>query len=166
VGSEGQTGGPQDKPGIKNEGGLKLAIRCVLVILAVWLLWLGFIVNLHATLQLSVTYIFNWRSWLGGNGLYVLGGFSFGLAAILPRRIRFSLRRALVLGAIPLLWLAHLTLLMPASHFTQQHLHFLFTWPAPEQMLNFEATLGVVAAAWLGLAIAAGFEPGGRRAGE
>ena len=75
-----------------------LAIRALLVILAVWVLWLGFIVNLHATYQLAATFKFSWRSWLGWNGLWVLSGFSFGLAAILPRRIRYSLSRALVLG--------------------------------------------------------------------
>jgi hypothetical protein len=90
VDSGGQTGGPQDKPGIKNEGGLKLAIRGVLVILAVWLLWLGFIVNLHSTIQVAATFEFSWRSWLGWNGLYVLGGMAFGLAAILPRKCLIS----------------------------------------------------------------------------
>jgi hypothetical protein len=158
-------GGQAGRPQIQKERVLTLAIRCVLVILAVWLLWLGFIVNLHATIQLSSTYRFSWRSWLGGNGLYVLGGFSFGLAAMLPRRVRYSLRRALVLGAIPLLWLAHVTLLLPASHFTQQHLHFLMRWPASGQIFEFEVALNVVGAVWLGLAIAAGFEPGGRRTG-
>ncbi len=160
-----ESGDQAGRPQIQKERVLTMAIRGVLVILAVWLLWLGFIVNLHSTIQLAATFEFSWRSWLGWNGLYVLGGMAFGLAAILPRRVRFSMRRALVLGAIPLLWLAHLTLLMPASHFTQQHLHFLFTWPASGRMFDFEATLGAVAAVWLGLAIAAGFQPGGRKAG-
>jgi hypothetical protein len=154
------------RPQIQKERVLTLAIRCVLVILAVWLLWLGFIVSLHSNIQLASTFRFSWRSWVGWNGLYVLGGLSFGLAAMLPRRVRYSLRRALILAAIPIVWLTHVTLLMPGLHFTQQHLHFLVRWPTSGQIFDFEWTLYGVAAVWLGLAIAAGFQPGGRRTGE
>jgi hypothetical protein len=156
------SGGQADRPPIRRDGIPLTVARVLLVLLAVVLLWQGFIISWHALVNSSVTFTFSWRSWLAGNGLYVASGLSLGLAALLPRRLRYRPGRALLLGAIPLVWLAHFTLILPASQFTQRHLHFLIGWPASDRLLNFESTLYGVATIWLGLAIAAGLEPPSR----
>lgn len=98
--------------------------------------------------------------WLKWHGLYLLAGLSFGLAMVLPRRVRYRPGRALLLGAIPILLLAHLTVVLGPSSvvkFTQQHLGFVARWPSSNDLLLFESTMGTVVAVWLGLSIAAGF---------
>jgi hypothetical protein len=145
----------------QKDGIPRLVSRGVLVVLAVFLLWAGFIVHKHAAVQARATSTLPlWGSWLKWHGLYVIAGLSFGLAAALPRGVRYRLGRALLLGALPIVWLVHVGLVGPGVHFTVQHLGFVARWPSSADLAEFEWTMDAVAAAWLGLSIAAGFEQG------
>lgn len=137
-----------------------MLIRGALVVLAVFLLWAGFTSEKHSEIQRGATFILPWGGWLKWHGLYVLAGVSLGLAMVLPRRVRYKPGRALLLGAIPILWLIHLTLVLgPSSavNFTLQHLRPVARWPSSGSLSEFEWSMDVVVGVWLGLSIAAGF---------
>jgi hypothetical protein len=100
-----------------------------------------------------------WGSWLESFGLMVLAGVAFGLAAMLPLRLRYRPLRALLLGIVPLLALIEYTLLAgPAQRFTATHARW-FDVHAP--LLNDLTSFApYVLAVLLGVAIVAGFPAG------
>ena len=145
--------------GVSQKDGIpRMVARGALVVLAGFLLWAGFTSQMHTLTQRAATFTVPWGGWLKWHGLYLLAGLSFGLAMVLPRRVRYRPSRALLLGAIPILWLVHLTLTLgPAVEFTQQHLGFVARWPSSSGLYAFETSMGLVVGVWLGLSLAAGF---------
>ena len=146
----------------QKDGVPRMVARGALVVLAVFLLWAGFTSEMHTQIQQGRTFILPWGGWLKWHGLYLLAGVSLGLAMILPRRVRYRPGRALLLGAIPILWLIHLTLILgpnSAVNFTLQHLGIVARWPSSPSLSQFESSpsMDLVAGVWLGLSIAAGF---------
>ena len=144
----------------QKDGVPRMVARGALVVLAVFLLWAGFTSEMHAQIHTAATFTLPWGGWLKWHGLYLLAGVSLGLAMILPRRVRYRPGRALLLGAIPILWLMHLTLVLgPSSavNFTLQHLRTVARWPSSGSLSEFEWSMDVVVGVWLGLSIAAGF---------
>ena len=147
----------------QSKGIARMVLRAGLVVLATFLLWTGYQIQGRAYIQRSVTYELGWASWLKWNGVSVLAGLAIGLAMLLPRSVRYRPSRVILLAALPIVWLADSALLFgpnSAVKFGQQHLRFLLRWPASIDKFGFEPVMAIVAAVWLGLAIAAGFEQG------
>jgi hypothetical protein len=135
-------------------------LRVFLTVMALVLLWAGNRAFLHMQEHWARTFLRPWGSWLWSLGLLVLAGVAFGLAVLLPLRARFMPLRALVIGIVPLLMLAHATLISgPTSltRFAGAHLRFLFNriffFDGPSQ----GAAALYVVAVFLGVAVASGF---------
>jgi hypothetical protein len=141
---------------------LQTIARAVLMILGLVLLWAGHHAVNNMNQQRARTFVAPWGGWLWSLALLVLAGAVFGLAAMLPAHAGYRPMRALLLGAIPLVMLLYMTIdLGPAAGFVHQHLRFLVSGFGRGQFF-FEEGDGLSAVpVLLGVAIAAGFAPGG-----
>ncbi len=134
-------------------------VRAILIVGAMVLLVVADRAFQHMTGVRAITYTTPWRSWLWSFGLMVLAGVAFGLAAMLPVRLRYRALRALLLAIVPLLGLVEYTMVIgPAAPFTTAHWHW-FEGHAPffNDLASF---VPFVLAVLLGVAIVAGFPPG------
>jgi hypothetical protein len=137
--------------------------RVLVMVLALFLLWAGHHALVNMNMQRARTFVAPWGGWLWSLGLVVLSGAAFGLAAMLPEHARYRPTRALLLGAIPVLMLAYMTLdLGPPAAFVHQHLRFLVSGFGRGQLFFFEEGDGFSAVPiLLGVAVAAGFTSDG-----
>lgn len=142
-------------------------VRVALLAVAFFFISAGFRAFDHMQVDRARTYTTTWGSWLWWMALLTFAGLAFGLAAMLPSRLRFRPGRALLLGVVPLLILIYLSMQAGPGDFVSwanQHLRFitnntwLNTWLALQDIVQ----TGFICSVLLGVAIAAGFDSDSR----
>jgi hypothetical protein len=153
--SESDDGGAEDAAA--GEGRALRGLRVVLLATSMAALFGWDRANQYVDVHLSRSFVTPWGGWLWLVGMLIVSGAAFGLAAMLPRRRSYRPGRAFVLGLVPLLLVAHVTLALgPGRDYTIEHLPFLDHF-----LFGFEVEGGrLIAPVLLGLALVAGFEPG------